>query len=338
MQNRIRCALIGLGNQAMEHLTASIDHPDIEIVVGIDPSQECWEKVQNQFPQSKLKYFENLNTLKTSSIQIDAFILALPHHAYTKIWQELIDYGKPLLKEKPLGRDYQEALSFMQTAQQAQCGLQTAIQRRSHPSYKYLFEQIKPKRLNIYELSAHLHLGKEPQPLQPNQSESNSSNWRAERSSSGGGALLDAGYHLIDLIQYYIGDFDVISATMWNGDYVDNGYDIEDRCWLVGRSAETWLMLDTWVQGDRNESGQLIKSEAIILSTDQGIYKATREGVWLDEVQIFSTDRDWTRAMHSQLSHFAHNIRCNQWHSDVIIDQLPAMRKIEEAYRLSSRY
>ena len=149
---------------------------------------------------------------------------------------------------------------------------------------------------------------------------------------------MDAGYHLIDLIQFLIGDFDVISSTMWNGLKADNGTDLEDRCWLVGRSANTWLMLDTWVQGEADGQGGFIKSEQVRLKTSHGILFANREGVWLNDQQIFKTQKDWSAAMRQQLTDFAQNIDRYEWHDDLILAQLPAMRKIEEAYRLSSRY
>lgn len=334
MHPKIQCAILGLGNQAAEHLAASLDHPDIQIVAGIDANSKKWHITQQHFSQLELSYFENLAALKQSQIQIDAFILALPHHAYSQIWSELMQWGKPLLKEKPLGRDYQEAQIFMQTAKAAGCGFQTAIQRRAHPSYQYLFKLLKEQKVEIQELHAHLHLGKAALP----DHEVVEENWRTQRHNAGGGALLDAGYHLIDLIQYYIGDFDVISATMWKGETIDNGIDIEDRCWLIGRSKHAWLMLDTWVQGEPDANGNLQKSEAILLKTNQGIYKVNREGIWQNNEVIYTADRDWQPAMRHQLGTFASNIRHQSWHSDVIIDQLPAMRKIEEAYRLSSRY
>lgn len=333
-QQKIRCAILGLGNQSLEHLQASIDHPDIEIIIGIDANSERWELTRQKFSSLTLNFLSSIQELKESNIQIDALILALPHDVYEKIWDDLIQYGKPLLKEKPLGRDYQEAKHFMQTAQEHHCALQTAIQRRQHPSYQFLADYLIQNKLYVSEVHAHLHLGKGQQ----NSQQHVDLGWRGQRQTAGGGALLDAGYHLIDLVQYLIGDFEVISSTMWNGSIADNGQDIEDRCWLTGCSSETWIMLDTWVKGEPNEQGGYLKSENIQLKTAHGILLASREGVWLDRQVLFQTNCEWQQAMEKQLSDFAKNIRSNSWQDDIIWDQLPAMRKIEEAYRLSSRY
>ncbi len=331
---KIQCAVLGLGNQAFEHLQASIDHPDIAIVAGIDRDAGRWVKAQHAFPSLELQCFAELDDLRGSGLVIDAFILALPHHVYEGIWPSLMQWGLPLLKEKPLGRDYQEAKDFMLQSRAAGCGLQTAIQRRQHPSYAFLARYLKQHKLTASEVHAHLHLGKG----QENPSAEFDLGWRGDRRQAGGGALLDAGYHLIDLVQFLIGDFDVVSATMWHGTTADNGQDIEDRSWLTGCSSDTWLMIDTWVKGESNHKGGYVKSEKVSLKTSQGVLSANREGVWLNEQQLFSTDREWQHAMRQQLADFACSISANNWQNDVIWDQLPAMRKIEEAYRLSSRY
>lgn len=262
--------------------------------------------------------------------------MALPHHIYEQHWSVITSLHKPLLKEKPLGRDLYEARAFMLTAENQNCGLMTAIQRREHPSYQFLLKYIQDNQIKIDEIHAHLHLGKG----KVSGDQENNLMWRGNKSQAGGGALLDAGYHLIDLIQYIVGDFDVISATMSNGKQADNGVDIEDRSWLMGRSSNTWIMLDTWVQGEENGHGGFIKSEEIILRCQQGVIRANREGVWLNDYLFAEsqTSRDWHTAMRKQLSSFATCVRRNDWSTHVIWDQIPAMRKIEEAYRLSAQF
>ena len=271
---KIKCAILGLGNQAFEHVQASIDHPDVEIIAGVDANIKRWQLTKDKFSSLNLHFFESIAQLEASDLKVDALILALPHHAYEKIWDDILRFGKPILKEKPLGRDYQEAKHFMQSALQANCGLQTAIQRRQHPSYQFLLDYLKKHQLSVTEIHAHLHLGKGQQ----DESVSTAPNlgWRGTRLTAGGGALLDAGYHLVDLVQFLIGDFEVISSTMWNGVVADNGQDIEDRCWLTGCSSNTWIMMDTWVKGEDNKRGGYLKSEQIQLKTTQGIISANR--------------------------------------------------------------
>ncbi len=325
---KLRCVIVGLGNQAFEHLEAIVNHADVCVVAGVDSNFERHKKAQQLIED--IICFKNLMDLKNSYLDFDAFILALPHNVYQLVWQDIIAFKRPLLKEKPLGRDYQEAKLFMQSAEESGCYLQTAIQRRQHPSYKYLFDYIRENHPKIDEVHAHLHLGKG--------SDTKNLGWRQNRQQSGGGALLDAGYHLVDLLQYLIGDFEIISATMWNESKADNGEDIEDRSWVFACTPSTWITIDTWVKGLSDNKGGYKKSEMILLNTNQGSIKANREGVWLNEQLLFVSEKQWQQAMIQQLSNFAYNVRNQLRQEDLIWDQLPAMRKIEEAYWLSSRY
>lgn len=60
MNQKIRCAIVGLGGQALEHIQASIDHPEIEIIVGIDPKAEREIEISKQFPTLDLTVYKDL--------------------------------------------------------------------------------------------------------------------------------------------------------------------------------------------------------------------------------------------------------------------------------------
>lgn len=337
MGQKKRAVILGLGKQAEEHIAASIDHPQIEIVAGIDTNEQRYEAIMSNpdYDGLNMAYYDSLQHFMSQDVAYDALILALPHHAYQGLWSSILACNKPILKEKPLGRNYQEARDFMSQASASGNGLMTAIQRRTHPSYVALAQYISEHALEIEEVHAHLHLGKgkvgassEPAKL----------GWRGEREKSGGGALLDAGYHMVDLLIYLLGDFDVVSSTMWIEDKVDNGIENEDRSWLLGRSQRTWVFLDTWVKGEINDKGGYQKSEGIKLMCNSCVIYANREDVWVDDKQIFSSHREWHQAMVQQLSDFVLRMNTNNWDDDVIWDQLPAMLKIQQSYALSNQY
>lgn len=148
-----------------------------------------------------------------------------------------------MLKEKPLGRDIKEAQHFVNTAREQGCPIQTAIQRRQHPSYIFVKDQLKNQ--TITELRAHLHLGFAIELDSPN-------TWRSDRKTSGGGALLDSGYHLIDLIHYLIGQFELINACLWDGDKLIQAESdsVESEAILLGRQASTWVKIESKVSGE----------------------------------------------------------------------------------------
>ena len=53
-----------------------------------------------------------------------------------------------------------------------------------------------------------------------------SGGWRSERAQAGGGILLDQGIHMLDMIRYFVGDFEEVKSFVSN-DYW--GHDVEDN-------------------------------------------------------------------------------------------------------------
>jgi predicted dehydrogenase len=62
------------------------------------------------------------------------------------------------------------------------------------------------------------------------------SNWRADGNLAGGGILLDQGIHMLDLMRYFLGDFEEIKS------FVENCYwrpsNLEDNAFALMRTAE----------------------------------------------------------------------------------------------------
>lgn len=329
--NKLRLALIGLGKQGLEHLQAAKLANQVEFVAGVDKDIEACQRVQKLYSENNIKIFENIEQLKFNDIKIDGLVLSLPHHCYAEVWPTLLEMSLPMLKEKPLGRNLDEAMRLLRDAETKGQRVQTAIQRRHHPSYKELKWILDSRKIKVQEIHAHMHLGFSSTSI-------SSGSWRDSRDRAGGGALLDSGYHLVDLVHFLFGPFDLVSASLWgNGQLLDKQV-IDDQVWLVGRSEKGWVALESWVGGFLNQSGKPQKSERILLKTNQGFLEANREGVWHNGEQIYAVERGWSEAMAKQLDDFATRIRTDDWKDELIWDQLPAMRLIDEAYELASRY
>ncbi|MCB1660261.1 MAG: Gfo/Idh/MocA family oxidoreductase, partial [Pseudomonadales bacterium] len=259
MTSPIHVALIGMGSQGKEHIEAAQKHTQIKIVAGVESSAEARKALVLSYPDIQL--FDHIAALKQASHSLDlqGLILALPHHVYEENWQDILAFNLPLLKEKPLGRNYKEAQDFVRQANKKGIVLQTAIQRRHHPSYQFLRDYIQQNQLDVEEIHAHLHLGKKPHTPAHNMA-----NWRDIRHRSGGGALLDTGYHLVDLLHFLIGPFELVSATILGNNKLDDGDLIDDRAWLTARAEQCWISIDTWVYGSE-------KSEQVSLLTNKGL-------------------------------------------------------------------
>lgn len=326
----VRLAMIGLGPQGQEHLQAAHLASRATFVAAVDPNPNARQLTAQRFPALAPHVFETIDALK--DLELDGLVLALPHHAYQHVWANLLALKLPMLKEKPLARNLEEAIAFLGAAQQAQCPLQTAIQRRHHPSYVHCREAIKQGNEQVLEIHAHLHLG-----FAVSNTPAKTDTWRSSREQSGGGTLLDLGYHMIDLLHAIAGPFEWVASTLQTRHALTPADGIEDRVHLWGRTAQTWVALDSWLHGEPDPSSKSghKKSEGLHIQTDKNRWFVNRNGVWLNgQTQpVFETATEWSHAMAAQLDEFSTRIRTHRWTATDVWDQLPSMRIIDQAYQ-----
>jgi predicted dehydrogenase len=331
----VRLAMVGLGPQGHEHLQAAQFSKHATFVAAVDPSPDARQAISSRFPALASSTFDSVEALR--DIELDGLVLALPHHAYQQAWTTLLSLRLPILKEKPLARTLEEAMDFLSAAQQAQCPLQTAIQRRHHPSYVFCREEIRRRDERVLEVHAHLHLGFAQIKTQPT-----TENWRNSRHQSGGGTLLDSGYHMVDLIHAIVGPFEWVASTLQTGGLLTASDAIEDRVHLWGRTSQTWVALDSWLHGNPDAGSRtgFKKSEGLSIQTDKNRWLVNRAGVWLDgeKQPVFETASDWSQAMATQLDEFATRIRTQRWNAPDVWDQLPSMRIIAQAYQQAMHF
>lgn len=329
---KIRLALIGLGNQGREHLSGAKTSHSVEFVAGVDVGNEQRQRVRQNYPS--LNLFASVKELadQAKKLKLDGLVLCLPHHQYGEVWKDIVGIRLPVLKEKPLARHLDEAIEL--TTQLSQ--LKTAVQRRYHPTYRHLKECLRRDNAKIQEMYGWLHLGKSL-PLTQDDS-SRTEKWRENKANAGGGILLDAGYHLVDLAHFLVGNIELINCTTWVNKRRSGPGELEDEAQLLAAHSNCWVMLDVRLGGMSADGGSPQKSEGIELQTDQGRYFANRQVVKKnDEVIPYEEHRsDWEKAMGQQLDEFAQNIRENKWVDSHFWDQIPAMQLIERAYQLAS--
>lgn len=331
MGTPLRLALLGLGPQGLEHLQASAGLSSIVFVAGVDPSASAHRKVADVCPWWTGRVLGSIDELNPT--ELDGLVLALPHHVYETMWPQILALGKPMLKEKPFARDLREAQVFKEQARLAGCPIQVAIQRRYHPSYSFLRERMHElSAVGVMEVHAHMHLGFAPQ------HGSQTRSWRDERHLSGGGALLDAGYHLVDLLLHLVGPLELVACTLTRSGHLCGADDIEDRAHLLCRNERCWVSLDSWRGGmpQSDQPEKLTKSEGVEVRHASGGWFANRVGVW-DEADrsspLIVAERDWSQAMRRQLDGFAERIHHGRWEDPLQWDQWAAMGLIEKAYQ-----
>lgn len=89
MDTKIRLGLVGMGNQGQEYLRAEKDCQQVKIIAGYDTNPAIQQKISSNYPD--ITVVESLDQLQTQ--HLEGLILALPHHCYDEIWQNLLAFN-----------------------------------------------------------------------------------------------------------------------------------------------------------------------------------------------------------------------------------------------------
>ncbi|WKX70833.1 Gfo/Idh/MocA family protein [Streptomyces sp. XD-27] len=209
-----RAAVVGLGGQAQkDHLPALADCRLAELVAvcDVDP-----RRAATQADQWRVPGFTDLTRLLKEA-RPDFVVAAVPHHAGRAVIEACAEAGVHVMKEKPFATDAHEAVELAALCGKTGIELMVTVQRRFHPLYAAavdLLEHIGSPYLVEGRYTFHC-----PDPA---------AGWRGRAELAGGGCLADMGYHLIDLLIWYLGLPDRVLADTSAAAAPGADYDAED--------------------------------------------------------------------------------------------------------------
>lgn len=159
----------------------------------------------------------------------------LPNDAHKEVVMAALRAGKSVYCEKPLALTGSEARELAAVAAQSSGTLGMTFNYRFVPAIQKARRLIESGAVGeIYRFHAeYLHTGYQD-PTRP-------LSWRMRMASSGGGAIMDLGSHVIDLVRFLVGEFDEVSATtktyitsrpIAKGASERGPVDVDDAAWL----------------------------------------------------------------------------------------------------------
>jgi len=189
MAKKLSVAVIGLGGFGRLTLRALLES-DLTDVVGVaDRNPRVVEEAADSLGLAA--YTDNRLLLVEKRPQ--AVYLAVPPMAAPDLVEQCAKFGIHVWKEQPLGRNLEEALAMVRRMEKAKLKLAVGTQRRFAVGYRRAWE-IRPRLGRMFLGRSHYLFNWGP-----------SLSWRGDRASAGGGALLELGYHLIDLLVWMLG-------------------------------------------------------------------------------------------------------------------------------------
>lgn len=319
---KLKVCIIGLGKQNLEdHIPAVLesDFCTLDTVYDIDINKVK----ETSIKYSVLGYTDLDLLLKETKPNIG--IIAIPHIDYLNVVKKLAKNKVNILKEKPFSISVNESIEIHKILQKHNVIMQVSVQRRFHPIYK-TFSQLIKRIGRIYSIEARYVMNI------PNLDKG----WRAKKSLSGGGALIDMGYHFVDLLIWYFGLPDEVFSRVALGNKDGQVYDVED----------TAIINFTYYQKEQKQilgsflvSRVYPKKEELItvigtkgsIQLERGVIRRLNN---LGDIQeeLMRLEK-WPSAAVEQLDHFANLINDSELSESPHIKHFEHMALIESAYK-----
>jgi predicted dehydrogenase len=210
---KLKIGIIGAGGQGRKHLFNCLRLENIKLTAVADTSQYILSKLS---PLNIKTYRDYTEMLEKN--EFDAVIISLPNHLHKECCILSAEKGCDILIEKPMSRTYEEGKQIADNIKKSGVNLLVGMCHRFIPGIQELKEAIEKHTFGQIEFaSAAFFTG-------PFASGRRVPEWLFDQNKLGGGALLDAGCHLIDLFLWFFGDVRSINGYIesnFNFDYDD---------------------------------------------------------------------------------------------------------------------
>jgi len=215
---KIGLGIIGLGYIGKTHLHHGQKLANAQLVGVADLSKQALKAARNAGVKKTFTNYEEL--LKEPDI--DAVIIALPTHLHLQCAKMAAEARKHIFLEKPIARNVAEAKEIISTAQKNSAKLMIGYPLRFNKKFQGIKEQLKNGTLGDIESAYATYIssgpffhraeGYAPTPVPE---------WWFNKEMTGGGALVDIGSHLINLLRWYFGEITQIKSHLGHRFHMD---------------------------------------------------------------------------------------------------------------------
>jgi len=206
--------IIGCGRIAERHLSSLSQCEGGELVALCDISKErlihaaeSYSLLRNKGPQIKL-YTEASQMLEDERVKV--VVIATHSALHADLAKAALKQGKHVVLEKPMTLSLSDADQLIKLADERKLYIQVCHQLRYKPIMKKLKELIESGAMGK------IYLGVISIRLSRSAAYYEAARWRGTWDQDGG-MLLNQGIHLIDLLQWYMGDYNHVYGTLLSG-------------------------------------------------------------------------------------------------------------------------
>lgn len=288
---KLRVGVVGLGHQSLEdHIPAILASPDVELVGVSDVDKEKLKDFSKE--NSNIAVYDDAEKLFGSE-KLDFVVIAIPHYLHTDITKKAIEHKIHVLKEKPFAMSLKEGKEIKQLAEKNNVKVSLTLQRRFNPIYSTFFQFIDKIGSPFIVDAKYTFYTDAPH-----------EGWRGKKEFAGGGCLIDMGYHMTDLLMWYLGLPDSVAAEISCNAKENISYDAEDTAKIIFNYSSkciTGSLLVSRVIPPKTEYFDVYGTRGIIHIERGKIERRAPNG----EVQeSLSREHRWPSATQDQLEYF----------------------------------
>ena len=241
MVKSVRLGIIGLGYVGQIHLRHGLRLANADVAAVADVSAKALNKAKKAGVKTVFKNYEDL--LRSPSI--DAVVVAVPTHLHHQCATQAAEAKKHIFLEKPIARNVQEASEIISAARKNSVRLMMGYQLRFDEKFRSLKHKLNDGTLGDVEIAQATYIssgpffhraeGYAPVPVPE---------WWFDKELTGGGALIDFGSHIINLLRWYFGEIVSIRSHLgyrFNLDFEDSA-----TCLATFRSRTRAVMSVGW--------------------------------------------------------------------------------------------
>lgn len=205
----IKVGIIGLGRMGMLHMMNCLKIEDVKVVAVADSSKKALNKAKAAGVD---KLYRDYRDLLNRASDIDAVVISLPNFLHFECIQSALENGLDVFVEKPMANTIKDCREIVNSAEKSGRNLMVGHCMRFIDAFVKMKEKLDSGFIGSLEVAtleevingpfAHPRV---PAPV---------SDWWFDPSKSGGGVLLDIGYHMVDLFRFFVGDSKVVFSCL----------------------------------------------------------------------------------------------------------------------------
>lgn len=335
----IKAGIIGLGKMGMSHCAIINAHPDIELVGVCDTSTlvlDVLKKYASLNPFSDYKKMLN-------KVELDCLFVATPTKFHADIVLTALEKGIHVFCEKPFSLTIGQGKEMTEIVKSKKLVGQVGYHNRFVGTFNYFKSLIEKKVIgDIYHFTGEAY--------GPVVIKKKGGTWRSD-SKEGGGCLFDYASHVINLIEFVLGDIKDVDGTMlkhiyskgvedavYSSLYLENGI---SGLLTVNWSDETYRKMSTQISALGTEGKILSDAQEIKIYLKKENKALGLEKGWnmkyitdlTEHVDFYLRGEEYS----SQIDYFVNCIKENNlynknsfeaaFHTDQVIDMLKNYKK-----------